>query len=331
MGAGARQARSPELSIVVVNHDGAECLPRALAALARNTLADAECIVVDSGSSDGSWCAVEHLWKDARALRFERNIGFCAGCNRGADEARAPLVAFVNFDGEVEPGWDGPLRDALADSRVSIAGGMLVDPSGTVIEALGLAIAPNFATYGLLEGAPRDAVRLEQVDVAAASGALMMVRRDEFAALRGFYEPIWMYGEEADLCLRVPGRVVVDPRSAIRHELGHAAGPRGSATRVYWPSRNRLLNAARHLTPGRLLFSVATSAVSDAIVVAGRRDAGTTRAVVRGWRDGLRLMPGERRSHHGQRRTAAADRMVSLREAIAQQRRLARFRSERAR
>ncbi len=45
-----------DLSVVLVNHNGADCLPRTLAALAANTSAErVECIVVDSGSSDGSW------------------------------------------------------------------------------------------------------------------------------------------------------------------------------------------------------------------------------------------------------------------------------------
>ena len=39
-----------ELSVVLVNHNGATCLGRTLEALARNTEAeDVECIVVDSG------------------------------------------------------------------------------------------------------------------------------------------------------------------------------------------------------------------------------------------------------------------------------------------
>ena len=39
----------------------------------------------------------------------------------------------------------------------------------------------------------------------------MMVRRDDFLALGGFYEGFFMYGEEADYCLRVPGRIVLHP------------------------------------------------------------------------------------------------------------------------
>lgn len=316
---------APELSVVLVNHNGARCLPAALSALRDATAArDVECIVVDSGSEDGSWGDVQAVWDRARALRFEENIGFCAGCNRGAEAARGTYVAFVNFDGQVEPGWDAPLRAALVDPGVSVAGGVLVRPDGETLEAAGLEIAPNTATFGRLEGCARDAIPAGAFDVPAVSGALMMARRDDFLALGGFYESIWMYGEEADYCLRVPGRVVVEPRSAIRHEMGHAAGPRRSTLRLYWPSRNRLINAARHLPPGPLVVSVVASAAFDLHTLAQVRSGEAARAVARGWRDGLRAMPRERRARTRAERRRAAAQLVSLREAVRQQRRLGR-------
>src|SRR5919108_4009791 len=167
----------PELSVVLVNHNGAGCLPAALAALAAGTAEPrVECLVVDSGSADGSWQGVERHWAAARALRFEENIGFCAGCNQGARAARGRLLAFVNFDGRVEPGWDQPLRALLDENpAVSVATGLLLRKDGRTIEAAGLEIAPNMATYGRLEGAPRRSAPAAPLPVRAASGALMMV------------------------------------------------------------------------------------------------------------------------------------------------------------
>jgi GT2 family glycosyltransferase len=143
--------------------------------------------VVDSGSSDGSWRAVEEHRNGARVLRHEENIGFCAGCNHGARAARGRLLAFVNFDGEVEPGWDRPLRGLLEDPGVAVATGLLRS-DGQELEAVGLSIAPNLATYGRLEGALRATAPAAPVEVAAASGALMMVRREDFLELGGFWE-----------------------------------------------------------------------------------------------------------------------------------------------
>jgi N-acetylglucosaminyl-diphospho-decaprenol L-rhamnosyltransferase len=315
-----------ELSIVLVNYNGAECLPQTLEALARNTTAeDVECLVVDSGSSDGSWDGLERWWAKARTLRFEENIGFCAGCNRGAEAATGRLLAFVNFDATVELGWDAPLRELLDDPTVSVATGLLLSPDGSTLEAAGLEIAPNTATYGRLENMPRSELPAEPVDVAAASGALMMVRRNEFLALGGFYEPIFMYGEEADYCLRVPGRTVLQPASAVRHERGHAAGPHRSNVRLYWPARNRLINTARHLPAAALAKSILASAAFDLVTLAQTRNRQAAGAIARGWRDGLRAMVGERRARTRAERRRAGNRVVSLHAALAQHRRLGRI------
>jgi N-acetylglucosaminyl-diphospho-decaprenol L-rhamnosyltransferase len=315
-----------DLSVVLVNHNGADCLPRTLAALAANTSAErVECIVVDSGSRDGSWEGVERLWDKTRVLRSEENIGFCAGCNRGVEAARGRLVAFVNFDGEVEPGWDAPLAGLLDDPSISVATGLLLSLDGATIQAAGLDIAPNTAVVGRLDGLPRSAAPSSPLDVPAATGALMMVRRDDFLALGGFYEGFFMYGEEADYCLRVPGRIVLHPGSAMRHEYGHAAGPNRSVTRLYWGSRNRLINAARHLPAGSFAKSVVASMGFDALTLLQLRSGPATKAVARGWFDGTRAMHGERAARTAEERRRAPRRLMSLRQAIAEQRRLGRI------
>ena len=315
-----------ELSVVLVNHNGADCLPAALRALALNTSTESvEGIVVDSGSTDGSWEDVPELWDKASAIRFEENIGFCAGCNRGAEAARGALVAFVNFDSLVEEDWDLPLRELLEDPSVSVATGLVLTQDGQTLESVGLGLAPNTATYGRQMGMPRSAAPDRPIEVVAATGGLMMVRRADFLALGGFYEPIFMYGEEADYCLRVPGKVVLHPASATRHESGHASGPHQSPLRIYWSSRNRLLNAARHLSTPALVVSVLASGAFDAMTLAQARNRPVLNAIARGWRDGVRLMARERRARRPQERREATRQLASFGEALAEQRRLGRL------
>ena len=321
---------SPEaldLSVILVNSNGAACLPAALEALARNTSTESvEGIVVDSGSTDGSWQDVPKLWDRARAIRFDENIGFCVGCNRGAEAARGRLLAFVNFDSVVEGDWDRPLRELLEDPSIAVATGLTLSEDGQTLESVGLGLAPNTAAYGRQWGMPRSAAPDEPIEVAAASGSLMMVRRADFLALGGFYEPIFMYGEEADYCLRARGKVVLHPGSAARHEFGHASGPHQSPFRIYWSSRNRLLNAARHLSTPALVGSVLASAAFDAATLAQTRSRPALSAISRGWRDGLRLMAGERRSRSPQERREATRQLESFRAALAEQRRFGRAR-----
>ena len=230
---GLLAARPPcavtELSVVLVNHNGAECLPGALRALAANTVTeDVECIVVDSASTDGSWEEVERHWDRARALRFEENIGFCRGLQpRCGGSATAGSSRSSTSTARSSPGWDAPLRELLGRRRR--LGRDRAPPRRRRRDDRG-GWARDRAQHGHLRarrGAAASARRrTAPVDVTAASGALMMVRREEFLALGGFYEPIWMYGEEADYCLRVPGRVVLHPRQRDPpRATAHAAGP----------------------------------------------------------------------------------------------------------
>jgi hypothetical protein len=94
--------------------------------------------------------------------------------------------------------------------------------------------------------------------------------------------------------------------------------------RLYHPARNRLVNAARHLPPLAMARAVAASAAFDLLTLAQVRRVDAVRAVARGWIEGLRAMPRERAARAASERRGAARRLVSLRKAIAQQRRLGR-------
>ncbi len=302
------------------------CQQRSARSPANTATESVEGIVVDSGSVDGSWRDVAEHWDRARAIRFDENIGFCAGCNRGAEAARGRLLAFVNFDSFVEEDWDRPLLELLEDEAVAIATGLMVTEDGKTLESVGLGLAPNTAVYGRQMGMPRSAAPEEPIEVAAASGGLMMVRRSDFLALGGFYEPIFMYGEEADYCLRAAGRVVLHPASASRHESGHASGPHQSPLRIYWSSRNRLLNTARHLSTPALVASVLASGAFDAHdACPGAKPPGAERD-----RQGLAGRPApDGRASGGpgfpQERREATRQLASFHEALAEQRRLGRL------
>jgi hypothetical protein len=90
-------------------------------------------------------------------------------------------------------------------------------------------------------------------------------------------------------------------------------------------SRNRLLNAGRHLPAAALVRAVLSSAAFDLLTLAQVRSRTALGAVLGGWRDGLRLLRTERRARSRAERREAASRLTSLRAALAQQRRLGRL------
>ncbi|HUC07383.1 MAG TPA: glycosyltransferase, partial [Solirubrobacterales bacterium] len=111
--------RQPDLSVVIVTHNGREMALRTLRS-AHESLGDlrAEWIVVDSASSDGTPEAIEREFDDVEVLRAP-NRGFAAGNNVGIAWAQGRYVLLLNPDVEVLKGSFADLVAAL-DSRPDV-------------------------------------------------------------------------------------------------------------------------------------------------------------------------------------------------------------------
>jgi len=89
---------SPRVSVVVPVHDGERHLTAAIDSICSQSFSDLEVIVVDDGSSDGSFdLAARH--PDQRVRAFRRpHAGAGAARNHGARMARGHLLAFLDAD-----------------------------------------------------------------------------------------------------------------------------------------------------------------------------------------------------------------------------------------
>lgn len=337
---------SLEMSVVIVNHNGGKFLVDAVAALQENTACEsAEIIVVDSASTDGSFQNLPPGRLPVRVIQCEENVGFCTGNNLGASAARGRLLAFTQPDGIVHAGWDQGLREAIVESDVAVVGGIVLKArrgpavpgrarlgrpgagyraSGDCIDSAGIAIAPNFASWSVSENFTPEQAGLragEHHEVVGLSPAFLMVRHADHLKIGGFWEELWMYGDEPDYAVRVGrlGRSLVCPESRMRHHVGASAGVHQSPLRLYWSSRNRLLNAARHLPAHRFVLAVALSGAFDALQLVQQRRPSAAVAIVRGWLAGLRGVRAARRLSTPAERAHTVSRLATVSQAVAQQ------------
>jgi glycosyltransferase involved in cell wall biosynthesis len=120
---------SSSLSVVVPTRDRPQLLAACLASLRAAVRPDDEIVVVDSASQSP---AVEQVARDhgARYLRCPRP-GTSRARNLGWRQAGHDLVAFVDDDVRVLPGWATAMRAAFADTRVAFATGRILLPPGT--------------------------------------------------------------------------------------------------------------------------------------------------------------------------------------------------------
>jgi glycosyltransferase involved in cell wall biosynthesis len=113
----SRNARAARVSVVISTYQRAELLPELIAALERQAfpLDDLEVVIVDNGSTDGSFDVLQRLARSSslrmKPVRLERNEGSSGGRNAGWRAASGDIVAFTDDDCLPEPDW---LRAGLA-------------------------------------------------------------------------------------------------------------------------------------------------------------------------------------------------------------------------
>jgi GT2 family glycosyltransferase len=228
-----------DLSVIIVSFNTREMTLAALRSLYAETRATAyEVIVVDNNSSDGSAAAIGAEPGPHRLIASDANLGFAAGNNLAAEMARGDYLLLLNPDTVVR---DGAVDRLLAFARerpeAGIWGGRTLFGDGRLnpsscwgrmtawrllCRATGLTgLFPaseicNGEAYG---GWDRSSSR--EVDI--VSGCFFLIRRDLWQRLGGFDPRFFMYGEEADLCLRAKAlgaRPAVTPAATILHYGG---------------------------------------------------------------------------------------------------------------
>jgi glycosyltransferase involved in cell wall biosynthesis len=106
---------SPKLAVIISCYNYESFVERAIRSVLDQGRRDCEIVVVDDGSTDGSWGAICRT--GVTAFKTE-NGGQLAACLFGLDRTRAPFVLFLDADDELKPGALGAIIDRL-DPRVA--------------------------------------------------------------------------------------------------------------------------------------------------------------------------------------------------------------------
>lgn len=107
----------PDLSVVICTLNRKDLLLDAIRSVTDDIgTQKVEVIVVDNGSTDGSVVAVEEMARvDGRVtLVREPRLGLSQARNTGSSVASGKVVAFLDDDAVVAPGWTGALLDVFA-------------------------------------------------------------------------------------------------------------------------------------------------------------------------------------------------------------------------
>jgi len=226
----------------------------------------ADAIVVDNGSGDAD--ALRRMLPRAEIIATERNLGFSGGSNvgiRGALERGADAVLLLNSDAILHPDALGLLVDALRDHpRAGVAAPVLCPANEPgLISSAGI-------TYHLTSGRMRHRAVGQRrsalgtrpvIEVDAASGCALLVRREVFERCGLLDEPYFFSFEDVEFCVRARAAgfaTVLVSAATVFHSGSESIGVR-SPRRVYYAVRNHL-RLAQQVAPRSALPRLARSA-----------------------------------------------------------------------
>lgn len=215
----------PALSIVVCTRNRAALLDSCLAGLSteQGDPGEIELLVVDNGSTDTTPDVIARWAVRNEALRsvVEPEPGLSRARNVGVGAARGAIVAFVDDDAIVRPGWAAALIEAFdRDHEVVVVAGRVLLRFGSDPPAW---FSPRFTSWysGLDLGDEPATVAPGQWVV----GANLALRRDAVEEVGGFRHDLGrragnlIGNEEIELIdrLRDAGTIRYEPRAAVDH------------------------------------------------------------------------------------------------------------------
>ncbi len=246
------------MSVLVVSWQSAAWLERCLSAI---DPAEAEIIVADNASTDGSAARARTVAPHATVIALERNRGFAGGVNAARQAARTPRLLLLNPDAAPTPGAIARLADALDRwPDVGAVSGRLVGEDGAPQHGFNVRRLPTLASLAadlllidhLWPGNPassryyaRDLDPDAPADVEQPAAACLMIRADVFDRLGGFDEGFWpAWWEDVDFCRRLRGagwRIRYVPDATFLHQGGASVEALGARTfeRVFAANRRR--------------------------------------------------------------------------------------------
>ena len=219
--------------IVIPTYNSRRWLEGCLNSVLEQADAAWDVVVVDNASSDGTPALVREGWPSVRVVELERNVGYGAAANAGADAAPDGHLLVLNVDTIVCDGALDAMCDALTDNPdVGLVGPRLVHGDGRLqpsvhefptvgklfAEALFLDRLPLVGARFSYHGRWYDYSRPARCDF--LTGAVLMVRHEAWEACGGFDPGYVFFVEEVDLQRRLASLgwpALIEPRAKVVH------------------------------------------------------------------------------------------------------------------
>ncbi len=247
-------------AIVILNWNGKDLMRRFLPSVICNSnVQDVEVIVADNGSSDDSLEILAEEFPQVPLIPLDKNYGFAEGYNRALKQIDADYYVLLNSDVEIKQNqWILPLIQFM-DENPDVAAcqpKVLSAKHPQCFEYAGAAggfvdkYGYPFCRGRIMNVVENDNSQYDNaIDVMWATGAAMIVRKNDYWKVGGLDELFFAHMEEIDLCWRMRAlgkRIVCVPSVEVYH-LGGASLNQGNPRKTFLNFRNNLFMLYKNL------------------------------------------------------------------------------------
>lgn len=245
---------SPKVYIIILNWNGKADTLECLKSLRSTDYDNYTTLVVDNGSQDDSVAAIRASFPEVEILETGKNLGFAGGNNEGikyALDKGCDYAYLLNNDTTVEPNYLKTLVEAAEqDKKVGLASSKIFYHSEPDI----LWFAGGKNNWMRNSG---DHLGLNQKDapefnhpkeVDFLTGCSLLISRELIEKIGVLADDYFLYYEDVDYAMRAQNagyKTLYVPTSIIYHKVSRSTQP-GSASYVYYHTRNRLVCAVRN-------------------------------------------------------------------------------------
>ncbi|MCX7543826.1 glycosyltransferase family 2 protein [Marinicella gelatinilytica] len=206
----------PSVSIIIVNYNSWQVLTQLLISLTEQTLAadlirDLNVIIVDNNSSQAKpdFSSLNQQLDQQNItvqwLNNTENVGFASGCNMGAAKAKTDLLLFCNPDIEIPKQGLNNLMQVYSQRRVDLLTPSQINAQGKPQRVCGR--FPSLYRYIPIMGGVFKQSKTTKYENNVSycdwiSGAVILMKNQDFKRLNGWDEDFFMFMEDVDLCRR---------------------------------------------------------------------------------------------------------------------------------
>ncbi|MFZ5917797.1 MAG: glycosyltransferase family 2 protein [Chloroflexota bacterium] len=287
----------PKLVCVIIpTWNGRAFLAYCLPAVAAQLGAEAELVVVDNGSQDGTADWLAQHFPRVRLLRNPTNLGFAVAVNQGIRATASEFVVLLNDDTVVDDGWLAALIQAAgSDPDVGMcACHILRADAPHLFDSAGIEVDWAGVAWNRWAGDPAEThPGLEPEAVFGACGAAALYRRAMLDQIGLFDEDFFAYYEDVDLAWRARRagwRCLYVPRARLLHAHS-GTGRRVPELKRYLIGRNKLWTLVKNYPLAWLCWRWPLILLIDAAMAVGMALKERNGASLRGRWDALRALP----------------------------------------